>query len=183
MTAARLLAPALALVAALLPGAVPVPAAADTGGPTPLSVHIDRLSRATLPRHGRLVVTDYKTGRVPNQAHEQSRLGGVHFYALLCQEVLGERPARVQLLYLAEPIVISTAPSEQSIRGTKSRAGAVWAAVERACRLEDFRPKPSGLCTYCAYQRFCPAFGGDPTAARAELVLQGAAQLTLDPAG
>jgi putative RecB family exonuclease len=118
---------------------------------------------------GRFVVTDYKTGRVPSAASEQARLGGVHFYAYLCERVLGERPARVQLLYLAEPVAISTAPTEQSTRALARRAAAVWAAVERACRFEDFRPRPSALCRFCSYQAWCPAFGGDPSLAPASL--------------
>ena len=39
------------------------------------------------------MVTDYKTGRRPVEPYEQGRLGGVHFYALLCEELLGRRPA------------------------------------------------------------------------------------------
>ena len=114
---------------------------------------------------GRLVVTDYKTGRVPGQAQEQVRLAGVHFYAFLCEQVLGERPARVQLLYLREPLSISTIPSDQSIQGLRRRTSAIWSAIERACRDEDFRPKPSPLCEYCNWQAYCPAFGGDPARA------------------
>lgn len=132
-------------------------------GPMRLRGIIDRLERDA---EGRLVVTDYKTGRVPPRSHEQSRLGGVHFYAYLCEKALGVRPDLVQLHYLAEPVSISTVPSDQSIRGLAMRAGAVWAAVERACRLEDFRPRPSALCDWCAYRAFCPAWGGDPAAAR-----------------
>lgn len=123
---------------------------------------VDRLE---LDADGRLVITDYKTGRAPHQSREQARLGGVHFYAYLCEKTFGVRPARVQLLYLAEPVSISTTPSEQSIQGLARRAQAIWAAVERACLTEDFRPHPSALCSFCAYQVFCPAFGGDPTAA------------------
>jgi len=123
---------------------------------------IDRLE---LDSEGRLVVTDYKTGRVPPESREQARLGGVHFYAYLCEKALGVRPARVQLLYLAEPMSISATPSDQSIRGMAVRAQAIWSAVERACRDEDFRPHPSGLCDYCAYQSYCPVFGGDPASA------------------
>lgn len=125
---------------------------------------IDRLD---LDGDGELVVTDYKTGKVPGLAHEQSRLAGVHFYAFLCEQVLGARPAKVQLLYLRDPVAITTVPSEQSMRGLRQRTTAVWSAVERACRLEDFRPRPSGLCQWCAYQARCPAFGGEPTLARA----------------
>ena len=38
--------------------------------------------------------------------------------------------------------------------------------MERACRFDDFRPKPGRLCDYCAYKAYCPAFGGDPALAR-----------------
>jgi putative RecB family exonuclease len=132
-------------------------------GSLKLSGIIDRLD---LDENGELVVTDYKTGRAPSANYEQSRLGGVHFYAYLCEKALGVRPDVVQLHYLAEPVSISTVPSDQSIRGLAVRAGAVWTAVERACRLEDFRPRPSALCDWCAYKAFCPAWGGDPAAAR-----------------
>ena len=135
---------------------------------------IDRLERDP---DGGLVVTDYKTGRAPNQAYEQSRLGGVHFYAFLCERLLGERPARVQLLYLSDPVVITTVPSEQSIRQLERKVKAIWQAIERACERDDFRPKQSRLCNWCAYQAFCPAFGGDPDQARA-LAAQLAAEAT-----
>ncbi len=119
---------------------------------------IDRLE---LDADGELVITDYKTGRSPGANFELSRMGGVHFYAFLCEQVLGRRPARIQLLHLAEPVAISLVPSEQSIRGLRNRTQAVWAAVERACETEDFRPKVGKLCDWCAYKAYCPAFGGD----------------------
>lgn len=118
---------------------------------------IDRLERDP---DGSLVVSDYKTGRVPHQAQEQSRFGGLHFYAYLCQEALGELPGLVQLLYLAGPTRIAAVPTEQSVRAMARRATAVWSAIERACRDEDFRPHPSGLCAYCSFRAYCPAFGG-----------------------
>lgn len=128
---------------------------------------IDRLE---LDDDGELVVTDYKTGRAPQVRHEHSRLGGVQFYAFLCEQVLGRRPARVQLLHLREPVAIVSTPTEQSLRGLRTRTAAVWAAVERACEREDFRPKPGPLCDYCAFKAYCPAFGGDPALARSERV-------------
>jgi putative RecB family exonuclease len=124
---------------------------------------IDRLE---LDAEGGLVVTDYKTGRVPRQNYEQGKLGGVHFYALLCERLFGQRPAKVQLLYLSEPVAIITTPTEQSIRGLERKVTAIWSAVERACATDDFRPKPSKLCDWCAFQAYCPAFGGDPDAAK-----------------
>ena len=127
---------------------------------------IDRLD---LDDDGQFVVTDYKTGKVPGVSHEQNRLGGVHFYAFLCEQALGRRPSRIQLLYLSEPVAIVARPSDQSIRGLRQRATAIWSAVERACHNDDFRPRPSPLCQWCSFQSYCPAFGGDPSRA-ADLV-------------
>ncbi|MFO7279296.1 MAG: PD-(D/E)XK nuclease family protein [Thermoanaerobacterales bacterium] len=124
---------------------------------------IDRLE---LDEDGELVVTDYKTGSAPPTTHERKRLSGVHFYALLCEELLGRRPRTVQLLHLKEPLAISTHPTDRSTRGTRRTLRAVWQAVERACEREDFRPRRSALCGYCAFQAYCPVFGGDPDAAR-----------------
>lgn len=133
-------------------------------GSPPLRGIIDRLERDP---DGGLVVTDYKTGRAPREAYEQSRLGGVHFYAHLCEQVLGERPTRVQLLYLANPVAIVAYPTEQSVRGLQQRTAAIWRAVERACERDDFRPRPGPLCNWCSFRDMCPAFGGDPTLATA----------------
>jgi putative RecB family exonuclease len=120
---------------------------------------IDRLDRTA---DGELVVVDYKTGRAPSVAYEQSKLIGVHIYALLCQEVLGRRPAAVRLLHLKEPTVITAEPSEQALRGHRQKTLAVWSAIERACHDEDFRPRTSPLCNFCRFRDFCPAHGGDP---------------------
>jgi putative RecB family exonuclease len=120
---------------------------------------IDRLDELD---DGSLVVVDYKTGRAPRNEQSRSRLSGVQMYALLCEAELGKRPALVRLIYLRDRVVISASPTDQAMRGTRQRALGVWAAIERACRQDDFRPNPSGLCRYCAFQAYCPAFGGNP---------------------
>lgn len=127
---------------------------------------IDRLE---LDGNGELVVTDYKTGRPPSRNYEQSKLGGVRFYAFLCQEVLGRRPARIRLMFLRTGEVIEAVPTEQSVRFLTQRTSAVWQAVERACSTGDFRPRPGALCPYCSFQAWCPAFGGDPARAAIEV--------------
>jgi putative RecB family exonuclease len=127
---------------------------------------IDRLD---LTPDGELVVVDYKTGRVPHETRDQSSLAGVQFYALLCERVLGRRPSRVRLLYLRDPLSIEAEPTDQSLRGLQQRTTAVWTAIEHACQNEDFRPKPSGLCSWCSFKTWCPAFGGDPARAKDEV--------------
>jgi putative RecB family exonuclease len=124
---------------------------------------IDRLE---IDADGEWVVTDYKTGSVPSEYKEQARLAGVHIYALLCEQMLGRRPARVRLLYLSKPEMIIARPSEQSVSGVARRTSAIWNAIERACAVDDFRPNPGYLCGHCAFQPYCPAHGGDPAMAR-----------------
>ena len=120
---------------------------------------IDRLD---VDQSGELVVVDYKTGRAPSARYERAKLTGVHLYALLCEQVLGRAPVEVRLLHLREPISITATPSLQSLRGQRVRTTAVWNAIERACERDDFQPRPSGLCDYCSYHEWCPAFGGSP---------------------
>jgi putative RecB family exonuclease len=126
---------------------------------------IDRLD---LDDDGELVVTDYKTGRPPMASREQSKLAGVHFYAFLCQQLFGKRPVRVQLLYLSTGETIVATPTEQSVNFLPRRTLAVWSAVEKACLAGDFRARTSALCKFCAFQRWCPAYGGDPDKAALE---------------
>jgi putative RecB family exonuclease len=116
---------------------------------------IDRLDLAP---DGSLTVVDYKTGRAPSERYERGSLGGVQTYALLCESVVGRAPAEVRLLHLREPIAISTLATEQTIRGQRRRAVAIWSAIERACHTEDFRPHTGPLCAYCHFKPECPAF-------------------------
>ncbi len=126
---------------------------------------IDRLE---LDTDGGLVVTDYKTGRAPSGRYEQKSLAGVHFYAFLCHAVFGRIPTKIRLMYLQSGETIETVPSAQSVRFITTRTTAVWAAVERACATGDFRPRVSSLCDYCAFQRWCPSFDGNPDDAEVE---------------
>jgi putative RecB family exonuclease len=131
---------------------------------------IDRLE---LDADGELVVTDYKTGSVPTERYEGKSLAGVHVYAMLCEQMLGRRPARVQLYYLAKPEAIIAVPTEQTVKGVTMRTTALWSTIARACARDDFRPSPGRLCDFCTFKPYCPAHGGDPVEA-AELRGPGA---------
>src|SRR5215203_2655303 len=74
---------------------------------------IDRLD---LRDDGELVVVDYKTGRPPSTSWELRSMSGVQFYAFLCEQVLGRRPALVRLMYLSTGETLEARPSAQSTR-------------------------------------------------------------------
>jgi putative RecB family exonuclease len=141
---------------------------------------IDRLEEDA---GGELVVTDYKTGRSPAVQYEQGRLGGVHFYAYLCEQALGRRPSIIRLMYLRDGIIIEARPTERSVRFLPKRTEAVWRAIARACETGDFKPRPGRLCPLCSFQDWCPAFGGDPDRAALEAPVRygrGPVQLPLE---
>jgi putative RecB family exonuclease len=129
-----------------------------------VEMHVDgmclrgKIDRLDLAPDGRLVVVDYKTGRAPSERYERGSLVGVQTYALLCESALGQPPAEVRLLHLREPVAISTAATEQTIRGQRRRTAAVWTAISRACDAEDFRPHVGPLCNHCAFKPSCPAY-------------------------
>ena len=131
------------------------------------------LDRLDIGPTGELSIVDYKTGKVPSDSAVSGRLAGVQFYAMLCQHVLHLRPARVRLLYLRGPMVIEAVPTDQELTGVTRRTGAVWAAIERACEHDDFRPRPSALCSWCSFRPLCPAHGGDPRPARPPVDVPG----------
>jgi putative RecB family exonuclease len=86
----------------------------------------------------------------------------------MCEQVLGRRPSAVRLMYLRSGTTLTASPTGSSLRFVTNRATAVWQALDKACTSGDFRPKPSGLCSFCAFKEWCPEFGGDPSLAAIE---------------
>jgi putative RecB family exonuclease len=135
---------------------------AEVGGVSLRGI-IDRLDR--LP-DGSFEVVDYKSGRAPSERYEKAKLLGVDTYALLIERILGVRPTAVRLLYLGDGVAITCRPSEQNARFIEAKVGAIWQSIQRANAGDSFKPKPGRLCDWCAFQQWCPAFGGDPDEAR-----------------
>jgi len=140
--------------------------AAELDITTEISGHKIRgiIDRLDILEGGELSIADYKTGQAPGEFFEKAKLNGVLFYALLCEIVFGQRPVETKLIYLKDKVSIIKIPSEQSIHATKIKIIAVSDAIARACDRDDFRPKPSKLCSYCSYKPICPVFADDKTA-------------------
>ena len=121
--------------------------------------YIDRVDVAAA---GEIRIVDYKTGSAPKQEYEAQALFQMKFYAVVLWLTQHRVPALLQLMYLGNGEVVRYAPDESDLRATIRKVDALWRAIDRARSTGDWRPRPSRLCSWCAHQALCPAFGGTP---------------------
>jgi putative RecB family exonuclease len=135
--------------------------------------YIDRLDVAAT---GEVRIVDYKTGRCPDERFERRALFQLRFYALVVWRLRGTVPDLLQLVYLGDARVLRYTPDEADLLAVERNVKAVWAAIERAARTGDWRPRTSSLCRSCDFQELCPEYGGTPPPLPADAV-----SLALDP--
>lgn len=121
--------------------------------------YVDRLDVAP---DGAVRVVDYKTGRSPSELFERASLFQMKFYALVLWRRHGVLPRMLQLVYLGNGEVVRYAPDEADLLAAERNIKALWAAIERAARTGDWRPRTSRLCDWCEHRPLCPAWGGTP---------------------
>lgn len=117
--------------------------------------YVDRLDESP---EGLLRIVDYKSGRAPGVGFESGAMFQLRFYALVIWRTRGVIPAMLQLLYLGSGEILRYEPDEHDLRATQRKTEAIWAAIRRAEDSDDFRPRPSSRCTWCAFTTSCPAF-------------------------
>ncbi len=120
---------------------------------------VDRLDVAP---DGQIRVVDYKTGRAPGPQFEAKALFQMKFYALVIWRTRGVIPSVLQLIYLGNGEVLRYNPDEADLLATERKVEAIFRAIRLADEQHDWRPSPGPLCSWCAHQAICPAFGGTP---------------------
>jgi putative RecB family exonuclease len=123
---------------------------------------VDRIDIAPT---GELRVVDYKTGKAPPEARTMAEFKAMFqmkFYAVALLRSRNVMPARLRLVYLADGQVLDYSPDADELLRFERTLMAIWRAIQTAGATGDFRPSPSRLCSWCAHQSLCPAFGGTP---------------------
>lgn len=118
-------------------------------GDVPFVGVVDRVER----RDGKLVVTDYKTGRAPAARFEADRLHQVQLYAAAL-DATGERPDTARLLYLGSRS-IEAEVTDESLGAAVSSIGSTWVRINDALDSGDYPPRTGPLCGWCPYTQHC----------------------------
>ncbi|MFB9314720.1 RecB family exonuclease [Nocardioides plantarum] len=121
--------------------------------------YIDRVDVAP---DGATRLSDYKSGKAPQQGFEARAMFQLRFYALVLWRTRGVVPTVLQLLYLGSTETITYSPDEADLLATERKVEAVWRAIKHAEQTGDYQPHRSPLCGWCAHQSICPAWGGTP---------------------
>ena len=116
---------------------------------------LDRIDRRA---DGRLVITDYKTGKAPPEAYALPAFFALKIYALLIRRRFNETPAEVRLLYLNGPTMYRIPVDDGQLDAMERQLRALWKAIDRAIEQDNFPPRPSRLCDYCSFRDRCPAW-------------------------
>jgi putative RecB family exonuclease len=116
---------------------------------------LDRIDRLA---DGRLVITDYKTGKAPPEPYALPAFFALKIYALLIRHRLGETPAEVRLLYLNGPTLYRIPIDDGQLDAMERQLRALWQAIDRAIERDLFPPRPSRLCGFCSFKDRCPAW-------------------------
>ena len=120
--------------------------------------YIDRLERAAVSG---LVVSDYKTGKVPDPRFREKAWSQLLTYALLLR-IAGEQVVELRLHYLggAAPETIKLRPSSDALDSLEHELRHTARVIQSRAASGEFRAKQSPLCNFCDFQRHCPAKGG-----------------------
>lgn len=120
---------------------------------------IDRLDRL---EDGTLAVVDYKTGKPPRKGYEAKALQPCQTYAYLCQQVRGELPTELRLIYVKTGTQIVHRVTPSDIASAERRVRGTWQSIEKCYDKSDFPAKPSILCNWCSFQKICQGDQSNP---------------------
>lgn len=125
---------------------------------TPVRGFIDRLDIAPT---GEVRIVDYKTGKKPLPRYAGSVKFQMRLYSLMYWRIYGALPDQMKLIYLKTGETMISQPSIPDLIDTEKEVVDLWNRVRKCGVNGDFPTQKSKLCGWCAFQQYCPEFGGD----------------------
>jgi putative RecB family exonuclease len=120
--------------------------------------YIDRLDRVGDP--GRYIISDYKTGKLPNDRFVEKTFFGMNVYSLVLEQMRGITATDLRLVFTlngSRDDVRRQPVTRGSIKSTEAKVSAIWKAIVKSADKGCFEPSESVLCGWCQFQSICPA--------------------------
>lgn len=123
---------------------------------------IDRLDRVVVEGSpDRILISDYKTGKLPRPRYVDDAFFAMHWYALMLADQHGMVAEQVRLLFVNEgtpdAILIQQVTADTLAR-TRREVNKLVAQMRRAASTDKFVTRTGPLCNWCHFQDICPAF-------------------------
>jgi len=109
--------------------------------------------------NGKLVVSDYKTGKKPKRQYEWDKKMQLAVYCLLLQEQTGLEVERAELLYVKTGEFARYEMDDEVTDAVRVEVRRTWDQMTAMCDSGEFETRTGPLCGWCDFQPVCPEFG------------------------
>jgi len=116
---------------------------------------VDRFQK---DENGKIVIEDYKTGKVPNPRFTDDKFQQLLIYAVMLEELGIGETSEIRLMYLVAPKILSKAVDNQARKKTIKTLVDTKASVDQFCEEGVFPTKAGPLCNWCTFKKICPAW-------------------------
>lgn len=120
--------------------------------------YIDRIDKAP---DGRVRIVDYKTGKSPQPQYQSKLEYQLKFYAGMYWIQYGVLPSVLRLIFLGNQKMLELVPEQSDIEKFLHKVETLWVTINELRFTGQFQPRKSPLCKWCAFQQYCPEFGGE----------------------
>ena len=129
-----------------------------------MSIHgiVDRLDNGPDGGTGQsLVISDYKTGKVPSERFMEENFFAMRLYALMLAEQVDIIPHSIRLIYVGgEPgeAIKPKRVDESMLAETRAEIREIYRQITESAASGAWETKKQRLCDWCDFKAECPAW-------------------------
>jgi putative RecB family exonuclease len=116
------------------------------------------IDRWEINEDGKIVISDYKTGKTPRPQWTDDKFQQLFIYAVLLSSETGNEIEQLNLLYLKDGTLLTRPVTDESLVQIVETVESVHDSVAEYCEAGEFPAVKNKLCDWCSYKKICPAW-------------------------